>query len=189
MVFLAIYPPLGQVTQLACQDVTFQAILEVPQNEASQQWQLALWYSPRDNSEWMEAELVPVNSDTHLTQIHGPVDKTTRLFFSAQLSIPVSAAFTVKFRIKGENWRWVRNEQGVDDGVIIIDQKPTDESDPEDLPDLIHGLNPDLKWESRLSQSPATRLWSIEVEVPKAGDGDAVYIETEIGVPWGQFLR
>ncbi|KAK4144385.1 putative galactinol--sucrose galactosyltransferase 6 [Dichotomopilus funicola] len=190
MVFIATYPPLGQVTQLSCRDVTFQAVLEVP-TEDPQEWQLALWYSPGNNSEWMEVELVPVNSDTHPIKLHDPVDKTTRQVFSAQLSIPVSAAFTVKFRqqTKGEKWRWVRNEQGVDDGVVIIDQKPTDESDPEDLPDLIHRFNPDLKWESQLSQSPGTRLWSIEVAVPKAGDGDSAYVETEIGDPWGQFVR
>ncbi|KAK4032813.1 glycoside hydrolase [Parachaetomium inaequale] len=188
---VATYPPLGQVTQLQGSDVAFHAVLEVPSELSAEQWQLALWYSNGDGAEWAEAEFVPDQPDARPTDLHEPIGTTARLYFTAKLTVHFSLIFTLKFRQRAgdEEWRWVRNEQGSDDGVVVIDQKPTREGDPEDLPDLIHDLNPDLRWKSHMSQSPGTRLWSIEAGVDGAKEDESTFAEIPLGVPWGRFLR
>jgi hypothetical protein len=188
---VATYPPLGQVTQLQGPDVAFHAVLEVPSELASEQWQLALWYSNGDGAEWAEAEFTPTQRDARPTDLHEPIGMTARLYFTAKLTVHFSMTFTVKFRQRAsdEEWRWVRNEQGSDDGIVVIDQKPTREDDREDLPDLIRDLNPDLKWKSHMSQSPGTRLWSIEAGVDGAKEDESTFAEVPLGVPWGGFLR
>ncbi|EGO53119.1 hypothetical protein NEUTE1DRAFT_92118 [Neurospora tetrasperma FGSC 2508] len=98
--------------------------------------------------------------------------------------------FTAKFRQGPDHdWRWVRNEQGLGDGYIVVDVGAPEGSDDEDLPDLIHGLNPSLKWSPHLSQCPGTRLWTIEVPVDGAQDDDnSTFTHVPLGIPWGGFL-
>jgi hypothetical protein len=98
--------------------------------------------------------------------------------------------FTVKFRQGPDHeWLWIHKELGVEDGIVVVEKKPTAEGDSDDLPDLIQDLNPDLKWKSHASQSPATRLWSIESGIDAAKEHESTYADVPLGVPWGQYLR
>jgi hypothetical protein len=190
--FIATYPPLGQVTQLHDPGVRFHAVLEVSNEAAAASpWQLALWYLNGDKGEWTEAEFLPDPPDTQPTDLHEAKAGKLRLFFTANLSVHGSLRFTVKFRqgAGDHEWRWVRNEQGSDDGVVVIEQTLTQEGDPEDLPDSIRFLNRDLKWQSHMSQSPGTRLWSVEAGVDKAKEDKSTFVTVPLGIPWGQFLR
>lgn len=189
--FIATYPPLGQVTQLQDGNVTFHVVLEVPSELKTEPWQLALWYRNGDGSEWIEEECTPSQSDAQPTDLHQPAGTTERLYFTTKLIVHSSLTFTVKFRERiGEGgWRWIRDEQHSDDGVVVINQKPTQDGDPEELPDLIQNLNPELKWKSHMSQAPRTRLWSIEAGVERAKEDESTFHQTPIGIPWGRFLR
>ncbi|KAH6853927.1 glycoside hydrolase superfamily [Chaetomium sp. MPI-CAGE-AT-0009] len=189
--FISTYPPLGQVTQLEDGDVTFHAVLEIPSELKAEPWQLAFWYLNGDGSEWIEVEGIPSQLDAQPTDLHEPVGSTARLYFTAKLAIHSSLNFTVKFRQRNrdEEWRWARDEQHSDDGVVVINLKPTHEGDPEELPDLIRNLNPDLKWKSHMSQAPRTRLWSIEAGVEGAKEHESTFHQTPVGIPWGRFLR
>ncbi|KAH6650572.1 glycoside hydrolase superfamily [Chaetomium tenue] len=189
--FIAAYPPLGQVTQLQNGDVTFHVVLEVPCELKTEPWQLAFWYLNGDESEWAEAECIPSQPDAQPTDLHQPAGTIERLYFTAKIVVRSSLTFTIKFRQRtgAEEWRWVRDEQHSDDGVIVVNQKPTQEGDPEELPDLIPNLNPDLKWKSHMSQTPRTRLWSIEADVEGAKEHESTFYQTPVGTPWGRFLR
>ncbi|KAK4152541.1 glycoside hydrolase [Chaetomidium leptoderma] len=192
--FIATYPPLGQVTtQLQDTNVPFYAVLEVPRELATAPWQLALWHSNNNGWEWAEVEFTPTPDapDARPTELHEASGAKARLYFTAKLAVRSSVTFTVKFRqgTGDEEWRWVQAEQGSDDGVVVVDQRPTRDNDPEDLPDLIQELNPDLKWRGHMSQSPGTRLWSIEAGVGGATDEESAYAEVPLGIPWGRFLR
>ncbi|EGZ77960.1 glycoside hydrolase [Neurospora tetrasperma FGSC 2509] len=114
----------------------------------------------------------------------------TRQAGSKLLSPQSTLNFTIKFRQGPDHdWRWVRNEQGLGDGYIVVDVGAPEGSDDEDLPDLIHGLNPSLKWSPHLSQCPGTRLWTIEVPVDGAQDDDnSTFSHVPLGIPWGGFL-
>jgi hypothetical protein len=188
---IATYPPLGQVTQLQDGDVTFHVALEVPFELKNEPWQLALWCKNGDGPEWIETECIPSQPDAQPTDLHQPARMTGRLYFTAKLVVHSSLTFTIKFRQRADNgdWCWVRDEQHSDDGVVVINQKPTQEGDPEELPDLIRNLNPDLKWKSHMSQAPRTRLWSIEASVEGAEEHKSTFHQTPIGIPWGRFLR
>ncbi|KAB5549909.1 raffinose synthase Sip1 [Coniochaeta sp. 2T2.1] len=74
------------------------------------------------------------------------------------------------------------------DGVVVINDN-LEKKDNSQLPDLIHGLNPDFKWKALTSQSPGTRLWSIEVAVGAAQGEDSAIVDHPLGTPWGGFLR
>lgn len=188
--FVATYPPAGQVTQLQSPSVVFHAVLEVPCELAAEPWQVALWHSAGQEGEWSETEFMPGSADLRPAELHEPKDGTARLFFTLRLTVRSALSFTVKFRSGPDHvWRWIRDDLGVDDGMVVVNENPTRESGPEDLPDLIRDFNPDLKWKKRMSQSPGTRLWSVQAGVDGAKDDESAFAEIPLGVPWGRFLR
>ncbi|KAL2180522.1 glycoside hydrolase family 36 protein [Thermothelomyces heterothallicus CBS 202.75] len=190
--FIVTYPPLGQVTQLQNSELTIHTVLEVPPGSPTENWQLALWYSNGDQEEWEEAALVPSIHDARPTELHESIGAAARLFFTTRVVVRSSLTFTIKFRqgTDGQEWKWVRSEQGSGDAVVIINQKPTREDDPEDLPDLIRDLNPELEWKRHMSQSPGTRLWTVEAPVHGAKEDESAFVEVPLGIPWGgRFLR
>lgn len=193
--FIATYPPLEQITQLKKASVTFHAVLEVPKSAAPDSWQLALWHSTGScdgrKASWVETPFAPSGQSNFPSTLHDPSDQLSRLHFAVDLNVQSSLSFTIKFR-QGldSDWRWVRNEQGLGDGYVVVDDGALKSSDSEDLPDLIHGLNPTLKWSSHMSQCPGTRLWTIEVPVDGAKDDDnSTFSNVPLGTPWGGFLR
>ncbi|KAL2016362.1 hypothetical protein VTK56DRAFT_3820 [Thermocarpiscus australiensis] len=188
--FIATYPPLGQVTQLQDPQIALHAVLEVPDELATKPWQVVLWHARGHGGEWTATEFLPGALDSCPIGIHKADSPTTRLYFTASLAVQSSLNFTVKFRQGPDHdWRWVRSEQGVDDGVVVMRDTPTQDGDTDDLPDLIPDLNPDLRWTSHISQSPGTRLWSVEAKVDGAKNDESAYAEVPLGTPWGRFLR
>jgi len=189
--FVATYPPLGTVTQLQDPSVTIHALLEVDAGLVNEQWQLSLWHSDGNAGEWTETEFTACSMEDRPTDLHEIDGARTRRYFTAKLTVQSSLGFTVKFRQRSDDgeWRWVRNEQGSDDGVVIIHQKPAKDHDNEDLPDMINELNPDLKWKSHMSQTPGTRLWSVEAGVGAAMEEESAYAEVPFGIPWGRYIR
>ncbi|KHE89986.1 glycoside hydrolase family 36 protein [Neurospora crassa] len=193
--FVVTYPPLEQITQLKDTSVTFHAVLEVPKTLAPGSWQLALWHSTGSyngrKASWVETPFAPSGQSDFPSTLHDPADQLMRLHFTVNLTVQSTLNFTIKFRQGPDHdWRWVRNEQGLGDGYIVVDVGAPEGSDDEDLPDLIHGLNPSLKWSSHLSQCPGTRLWTIEVPVDGAKDDDnSTFSHVPLGIPWGGFLR
>ena len=188
MAFISTYPPLGQVTQLKGGVIEIVAVLEVPQFLENAPWQLALWHSG-EGGEWVETPLT-LSQHGNPSSLQLSNDKLSRLYFTTRLSIQSSLSFTLKFRQQSEHeWRWIRDEQHVGDGFIIIDGKPTLEVISDNLSDLIHDLNPNLKWKSLLSQCPGTRLWSVEHPVNAVENDKSALLDIPLGVPWGKFLR
>lgn len=189
--FIATYPPLGQVTSLRGPNITVHAVLDVPRELAGAAWQVALWHAEDSGGEWSETKLLPSSPDARPTDLHEASRGMARLYFTAELTVQSLLTFTAKYRQgpDASEWWWAKNEQGLDDGVVVVDQEPTRDSDPEDLPDLIQDLNPDLKWRGHMSQSPGTRLWSVEAGVDRATDDKSAFAEVSLGIPWGRFLR
>ncbi|KAK3897535.1 glycoside hydrolase [Staphylotrichum tortipilum] len=188
---VATYPPLGQVTTLQDPAIAFHAVLEVPSNLVGAPWQLALWHSDGSGGEWTETQLLPSPPDVRPTDLHEVDDAKARLYFTGSVTAHSSLTFTVKYRRETDasGWMWARSEQGSEDGLVLVDQKPTREDDAEDLPDLIQDLNPALKWKSEMSQSPGTRLWSIDVGVDEATGDESAFADVPLGIPWGEYLR
>ncbi|KAK4447603.1 raffinose synthase Sip1 [Podospora aff. communis PSN243] len=188
---IATYPPLEQVSQLHGPEVTFTALLEVPAQLAAEPWELALWHSSGGGKagEWVETKFLRDEKGLREGELHGSSDDLERLYFTTD-PVPVrsTTSFTVKFR-QGldHDWRWIRDEQGIGDGVVIVEGS-ADEKE-EDLPDLIRGLNPDLGWRSHMSQCPNTQLWSVQASVPGVAGDTSAFADVTLGVPWGDFIR
>jgi hypothetical protein len=191
MAHVSTFPPLGQVTQLKNSDVNFVAVLEVDQNHVSSTWEVALWYSDssHESQQWVEQALGP--SDARQTPSDLQVlQGTSRLYYSGKLSVKSPLQFTVKFRSgPDQEWRWIRDEAGMQDGTVVINDNLDRKDTTSDLPDLIQGLNPEFRWKSVSSQSPGTRLWSVEVPVDAAHGDDSKIVDIPLGVPWGGFSR
>ncbi|KAM7191795.1 Glycoside hydrolase superfamily [Naviculisporaceae sp. PSN 640] len=196
--FVATYPPLEQVTTVKGQTVNFQAVLEIPNYLETEPWEVSLWYSRGDSitqKDWTEAVFVVSDVKESPVSLHWPDNSDlSRLYFSLALPCDDSSSlnFTVKFRQSSDHsWRWVRDEQGLADG-LIIHEKPAHGNERRadlHLPDIIRNMNPDLKWKSCMSQCPGTELWSIEVPVDGVNDDKSTFVHVPLGVPWGQFVR
>lgn len=181
------YPPLSQVTPVEnSSSVSFTALLEIPKFRAEENWEVALWHSI-DGGDWTEAEVPKIKSSQAPQALHAESEAVFRLYYTTNVSFNKSLRFTIKFRHNhDEPWRWIRDEQGLEDGHIVLLPAST-ESD--NLSDLIPGLNTAWKVSSRMSQAPKTQLWSLEAEVPPAKNDLSSFTDIQIGTPWGSFLR
>ncbi|KAH6609328.1 glycoside hydrolase family 36 protein [Trichoderma cornu-damae] len=181
------YPPLSQVTPVRSPDgVPFTALLEIPRFRAEESWEVALWHSI-DGRDWTEGEVPRIKSGEAPQALHAESEVVSRLYFATKLSFKKTLRFTIKFRHgAGEPWRWIRDEQGLEDGHVVLLPAP---SESDGLIDLIPGLNTAWKATSRMSQAPKTQLWSLETTVPPGRDDLSSFTDIEIGTPWGSFLR
>lgn len=191
MASVSTYPPLGQVTQLRTGGVSFVAVLEVDKSHASSPWEVSLWYSDGtdESQEWVEHRLGLTDArriPSNLQAVHS----ASRLYYGAKVSIKSPLRFTVKFRSgPDQEWRWIRDEAGMGDGTVIINDNLDKRDTESKLSDLIQGLNPAFKWKTLTSQSPSTRLWSIEAPVDAAEGEKSKVVDLPLGIPWGGFLR
>jgi hypothetical protein len=185
-VALQSYPPLGQATPVATGEVIFTVVLDVPQFREREPWEVSLWGSTDDDS-WDEVKLSLLGAENAPATLQLLPEGMSRFYFSAHVTFKESFKFTLKFRhCDREPWRWIRDEQGLNDGIVTA-YSPSPAS--EQLSDYITNLNKEWTVAERLSQSPQSRLWSLESSIPPA-DGDVpTYKDIEIGTPWGSFLR
>lgn len=189
MASLSTFPPLGQVTQVRNEDVDFIAVLEVPESEGGQPWEVALWHSG-EGVDWVEHPLPPSEHDAIPSALQEEDEATTKLSFGDKLSVKSMLNFTVKFRAgPDQDWRWVRDEAGMGDGIVIINDNLDQQDTATELPELIHDFNPDLKWRSQMSQCPGTRLWSVEAPIGAAKGEESAFADVPLGVPWGGSFR
>jgi hypothetical protein len=190
-VSVSTYPPLGQVTQLKTNIVSFVAVLETYEGLADEAWEVSLWHSGSDVGRdcWVEAALTPSRDEIPSTLSALP-DGRTRLYFTTRISVPKSLAFTARFRsASDQDWIWARDSQGTGDGTVIINHGSALEGISEELKDLIKDLNPELRVKKIPSQAPRTKLWLVEASV-NAAEGDiSRFVSTSLGTPWGTFLR
>ncbi|KAK4084542.1 uncharacterized protein Triagg1_1022 [Trichoderma aggressivum f. europaeum] len=180
------YPPLSQATSVESSDgVSFTALLEIPKFRSEESWELSLWHSI-DGEDWIDGEIPRITSTGAPQALHVESEAVSRKYFATKLSFKKSLRFTIKFRPNANDpWRWIRDEQGVEDGHIVLLPAPT-ESD--DLNNLIQGLDPAWKVTSRMSQAPKTQLWSLETAVPPGENDLSSYTDVQLGTPWGSFL-
>ena len=164
-------------------------MLEVSPELATEPWEVVLWHSQSEGVVWTESPFspAPVNSFPEELDVGRPT--TTRLFFTLELPVSTPLTFTIKYRQGATHeWFWVRDELGLDDGVVLPGLNQFQANGTQDLPDLIQDLNPDLKWRSHPSQTPATYLWSIEAKIAAARDESAC-LDLPLGKPWGHYIR
>lgn len=180
------YPPLGQVTLVQGNEVTLTCVLEIPSFRAIEPWEVSLWHSV-DGSEWKSVGLLGMESSQTPQSLQELSDSTSRFYFSTTLSLKRSIQFTVRFRHgSGEEWRWIRDEQGLKDGSVV---KTAASIISDQLLELIPDLNPEWTVSSRVSQSPGTLLWALETQISPVKEDNSTYRDVEIGTPWGSFLR
>ncbi|KPM38607.1 hypothetical protein AK830_g7961 [Neonectria ditissima] len=181
------YPPLGQATPVHGKDVFLTAVLEVPKSRATEPWEVCVWHSV-DGSGWTEVRLLPAEDDQIPHTLQLLPESTSRLYFVSLLSFDTSVQFTLKFRHgQKEEWRWIREEQGLDDGWVV---QPSTGISSNNLNDLI----PDLNLESWTvspcsSHEPGAVLWSLEAPISPAEGDNSTYKDISIGTPWGSFAR
>ncbi|KAH8682208.1 raffinose synthase Sip1 [Xylariales sp. PMI_506] len=182
------YPPLGQATQLKKGNIVFSALLEVESNDAQEPWEVAVWHS--SGGDWSETVLSPLQDGPIPSSIQSVSSQKTRLYFHGAMIVPPLLTFTIKFR-DGPNkpWRWVKDEQSIGDGTIIVNTEASNSNTPTNFSDVVKDLNPDLKVSSALSQCPGTELWTIQAPVLASDGEESTYADLQLGLPWGGFLR
>ncbi|EFY87717.1 alpha-galactosidase [Metarhizium acridum CQMa 102] len=115
-------------------------------------------------------------------------ESSSFLYRRGSFSLQESADFTLKFRRASDKlWKRVREEEGLNDGIIILSTShalPSDDSRP-CIPDL------DTEWNvsSHISQSPGTQLWSLSCSLPASVGKNSTFRDITIGPPWGSFMR
>ena len=188
--FVASFPPLGQVTQVKGSSLAFAVLLDVHHSRGNEPWQVAIWHSI-DGGEWCEATLPLAAPEQTATSLQDNRTELARHSYAWSCSVQKSMKFTFKVRSGDEEtWRWIRDEQGLEDGFVIVNrQVEAPEITPETLQDLIQDLNPVWQIASVMSQSPATSLWSLIAHVDAADGDDSTFADIPLGTPWGSFLR
>ncbi|KAI0545528.1 raffinose synthase Sip1 [Xylaria curta] len=182
------YPPLGRVSYVKSQFISFSVLIEVADHDAEEPWEICLWHSPGEQP-WEETILssTPITDSPTILQQGSPNRRV--LSYSVVLPMTSSLHFTLKYRTgPTQPWTWARDKLGIDDGLVILDvegQSPL----TEDLSSVIQGLNPELKVRLVASQTPRTQLWTIQAAVTPASDDRSAYASIELGIPWGGFVR
>ncbi|KAM5355451.1 hypothetical protein ACJ41O_002097 [Fusarium nematophilum] len=112
------YPPLGQVTPIQGKDLTLTAVLEIPKSRSAEAWEVSVWHSV-DGSDWQDAKLSPIEDAFAPQTLQFIPESVSRFFFTSSFSFDKSVQFTLKFRHNQDaDWRWIRDEQGLDDGLV-----------------------------------------------------------------------
>ena len=184
--YISTYPALGQVTQITKGLSVFTALLEVDASRASDPWNISLWHS--DGGEWREVPMDPLlNEKSRPTELQVPESGMTRLYFTTPLAIHLPTNFTVKFRSSpSQPWKWVKDHQGTQDGVVMLKTVTSQEAISSELSDYIQGLNPVLKSKNYRSQTPGTTLWTVEAPVEAAQGETSTFKDIKFGLPWGK---
>lgn len=182
------HPPLGQVSLVEGTPTTFLIMLETHKSHASEMWEVLLWYS--HGGEWQGQELKPVNESADLPSVFQESIETSHLYFTTVVEVVSPMSFTVKFRLAPDQpWRWVNDQQGTLDGVVLS-KSSIPRSNIEDLGDLIKDLNPIVKANKAISQSPDTSVWSVTAPVEAANGDKSAVVNIKLGLPWaGKILR
>ncbi|ROW07669.1 hypothetical protein VMCG_03367 [Cytospora schulzeri] len=184
---VSIWPSLGQITQVQKPKVNFIAVLEAPVDQANQPWEVALWHSTGEDNDWSETILSPTQKAPSTLQKTS--DSTSRSAFEGEISIQSLLNFTVKFRSGPDQpWRWIRDEQGMGDGTVILSSDLTTSALSDDFDSILQGYDANVKVKSFQSQCPGTRLWSLETKVQGAKGDDSTFADVNLGLPWGGFL-
>ena len=198
--FVSTFPPLGRVTVVdqptsanlnpngpACTG-TFSAMLEVDESRAKDHWQLSVWYS--GGGEWREVpmERIPPTARNLTTlQVFKSESKPYKIYFRAALPTHLALSFTIKFRNGDDHaWKWVKDHQGAEDGLIILKSVTSQNSISSSLRDYVEDLNPALEYRNHQSQSPGTTIWSVEVPIEASKDIDPSIKDVKFGIPWGR---
>ncbi|KAI0190911.1 raffinose synthase Sip1 [Xylaria flabelliformis] len=182
------YPPLGRVSLVKSQVISFSVLVEVTDHDAEEPWEICLWHSSGEQP-WKETILssTPITASPTFLQQGSPNRQC--LSYSVDVPIASSLHFTLKYRSNPtQPWTWARDKLGIDDGLVLLNvecQSPL----ADDLSSVIQGLNPELKVRSVSSQTPRTRLWTIQAAVTPASNDRSAYANIELGIPWGGFVR
>lgn len=185
---ISTFPPLGRVTQIDQNISVFTAILEVDEARAAEKWQISLWHS--EGKEWHEVPMDPVVKPsaypTSLGVSKAADSNLRKLYFTTPLAIHLPTTFTIKFRnASDQSWKWVKDYQGIEDGVVMLKTVTSTAAISASLADYIPDLNPKAQVKSHYSQSPGTTLWSVELPI-KAAKGEKSNLEDiKFGLPWG----
>lgn len=193
MYFISTYPPLGGISQVPAGEVVFYLQLQVHQSLAKEPWEVALWHSSGDGAsggEWAETTLSTSRKHQVPSNLQTMDQAVVTLHFTGNLPIHSTVHFTVKFRQSGiRPWRWVRDELKIGDGLLLVEGESASKSISTDLPSLISGFNPVLRWRSEPSQCPDTLLWSIDAPVEAVKEDASALADITLGLPWGGFSR
>jgi hypothetical protein len=185
--YISTFPSLGRVTSIDHSTSVFTALLEVDGGRANDPWQVSLWHS--DGGEWREVSMEPLtkaSSQPISLQDSKVTSGLHRIYFTTSLAIHLPTSFTIKFRNgPDKSWKWVRDHQGTQDGIVMLKTVTSQDAISRDLGDYVEDLNPILRSKNYLSQSPGTTLWSVEAVV-EAADGEKSTIKDfKFGIPWG----
>ncbi|KAI1298238.1 raffinose synthase Sip1 [Xylaria venustula] len=181
-------PPLGRVSQVKSQVVSFFAVLQVLGHDVEEPWEVCLWYSSGDQP-WEELMLLPAPRHGSPTFLQLDSSSHKHISYAAVLPLTSPLRFTLKYRSSSaQPWIWARDELRVDDGLVILNAEDQ-HTLRDDLSHILPGLDPKLNVRSVASQTPRTQLWTIEAAVGPSNDDASSYVDVELGNPWGGFIR
>lgn len=170
---VATYPPLGQVTQVADDEVIIYAVAEVEAGKEAPE--LKLWHSneeARNSPGWTTTPFVLVSEHSAIQATLFNLQKTgkaQKYLYATIVNINASRLnFTIKFREAGGtgSWRWVADEQQIGDGTVVVNRQTKvvsippvppvldssiDTADAPSLANFIGGLNPAFRVTDRKS--------------------------------------
>ncbi|KAH7027602.1 raffinose synthase Sip1 [Microdochium trichocladiopsis] len=189
VVRLASFPPLAQATVSTNEVTRFLVVIDVPNDLAEKPWEVAIWHSS-GIQEWAETRLQRDQGDVLPSSLSTATLSHARLYYRTTISTDSIRNFTLKFRSHpSETWRWIKNEQGLSDGLVLRQTPPLRNITSGDLGEIVIGLNPHLRVKSAMSQCPGTQLWEIQADIEGVLHDRSSSSVVEFGRPWKTLQR
>lgn len=155
-------PALNSDTRLRGSNIVYFNVY-IESESLSVEWEAQLWHDSFGEEVWKSLWL---EKPKHACSFVDPEQRSSKLkrnCFEGSLSALKRSSnvlhFTIRFRkSSAEAWRWVNDENGFQDGRVIIE--PAQVLQP-DIKDYLRGLDSELSIDCVESEAPDTSVWSI----------------------------
>jgi len=169
--------------------VTFNVLVETDLPRGDQDWEVQLWHNLHDPLKWEGHKLEETKAKFTVTQTEHASGLRRRWFTTALkgTSSPLRpVSFTLKFRARpSDAWQWVQNQSGTHDGRLLYQPSAVK---GKNLSDYIYNISSELDIKSENSDTPHTRLWSLQMKAKPAKGNESGITECTLGLP-ADFVR
>jgi hypothetical protein len=184
------WPPLNQSTTIPRHDTKVAFTVLVETNAASSKNidkpEVFLWHNQNGDNDWNELHLKEIEAPQNLLLNRPADEKTLRHWYTANISGSPKHAqvlkFTIKFRVTGGDWRWVKQITGIEDGELHYQTKDFEKHSSHDLKHWFNGSSSDIQHQSETAETANTFLYSLScpAEAAKTKSGFSMH---QLGLP------
>jgi hypothetical protein len=185
------WPPLDQFTTVPRGDDEVKFTVLVETNAASpkniEKPQVCLWHNQNGDDDWGELALQETDPPQVLLLNRPADEEILRHWYTAAITGSPkhgqALKFTIKFRVTGGDWKWVKQITGIEDGELYYQSTDFEKHSTYDLKHWFEGLSSDITYQSETAEFADTFLYSLNCPVQAADQQDSGWQQHQLGLP------